>query len=69
MSLNVTCVLERMTIDQISFYEVIGRDLVIYWRGMKAGSTQTIHIDVVAAIPGFYSVSILYPLHVIVINV
>ena len=39
----------------IDAYEVIGRDVVLYWRGMKAGATNEIPLSVLAAVPGSYT--------------
>lgn len=41
----------------IAFYEIIGREIVLYWRGMQASSKTSFNIDVTAAVPGQYTVS------------
>jgi hypothetical protein len=43
---------KKHTIDA---YEVIGRDVVLYWRGMEAGRKVRVSLSLVAAIPGTYS--------------
>lgn len=37
---------------RISSYEVLGRQVILYWRALKANSTTVIPIDVIATIPG-----------------
>jgi uncharacterized protein YfaS (alpha-2-macroglobulin family) len=39
----------------IDAYEVIGRDVVLYWRGMKPGQVVQVPLSLVAAIPGRYT--------------
>lgn len=39
----------------IAFYEIRGREIVLYWRGMAASDTIDLHVDVVAKIPGTYT--------------
>jgi len=39
----------------ISFYEVTGRKLVLYWRAMKANQTINIPVSLIAEIPGKYT--------------
>ncbi|MHC4885409.1 MAG: hypothetical protein ACYTGH_10020 [Planctomycetota bacterium] len=41
--------------DRISAYEVIGREVVLYWRALKAGERRTVPISLTAAIPGSYT--------------
>lgn len=43
---------KRGTIDS---YEVRGREVVLYWRGMDAGATTSVQISLVAAVPGRYT--------------
>ncbi|MFP4055357.1 MAG: MG2 domain-containing protein [Candidatus Brocadiia bacterium] len=40
---------------RIAAYEVIGRDVVLYWRQMRAGQTIELPISLVAAVPGTYT--------------
>jgi uncharacterized membrane protein YgcG len=39
---------------EISFFEIRGRELVLYWRDMKPGAKIDLAIDLVADIPGEY---------------
>jgi alpha-2-macroglobulin-like protein len=39
----------------VDAYEVIGRDVVLYWRGMKPGQKAEVPLSLVAAIPGAYT--------------
>jgi len=39
----------------IAAYEVIGRDVVLYWRDLAAGQTVKLPISLVAAVPGVYT--------------
>jgi len=39
----------------VAAYEVIGRDVVLYWRQMKAGEKIAVPISCVAAVPGTYT--------------
>jgi hypothetical protein len=39
----------------IASYEVIGRDVVLYWRELSAGKTQEVSLSLVAALPGSYT--------------
>ncbi len=41
--------------DRISSYEVIGRELIFYWRALKAGEKRVVPISLTAAIPGTYT--------------
>jgi alpha-2-macroglobulin-like protein len=45
---------ELIKSETIEFYEIIGRDVIIYWRAMEAHSTIKFKIDVIARIPGKY---------------
>jgi len=40
---------------RISAYEVIGREVILYWRALKAGEKRVIPISLNAAIPGTYT--------------
>ena len=40
---------------RISAYEVIGREVILYWRALKAGEKRIIPISLIAAIPGTYT--------------
>jgi len=46
---------ELVKSGQIAAYEVIGRDVVLYWRELQAGQKVDIPISLVAAIPGTYT--------------
>lgn len=46
---------ELVKSEQIAAYEVLGRDVVLYWREMKAGEKVQLPISLVAAIPGQYT--------------
>jgi hypothetical protein len=39
----------------IDAYEVIGRDVVLYWRGLGAGQKVEVPLSLVAAVPGRYT--------------
>jgi uncharacterized protein YfaS (alpha-2-macroglobulin family) len=39
----------------IDAYEVIGREVVLYWRGMEAGKKVQVPLSLVAAVPGRYT--------------
>jgi uncharacterized protein YfaS (alpha-2-macroglobulin family) len=39
----------------IASYEVIGREVVLYWRQMNAGQTVELPLSLIAAIPGTYT--------------
>eukprot|EP01029_Cantina_marsupialis_P013535 TRINITY_DN2999_c0_g2_i1.p1 TRINITY_DN2999_c0_g2~~TRINITY_DN2999_c0_g2_i1.p1 ORF type:complete len:592 (+),score=219.12 TRINITY_DN2999_c0_g2_i1:128-1903(+) len=45
---------ELMKSNQIAFYEIRGREVILYWREMKMGESITIRFDVTARIPGKY---------------
>jgi len=36
----------------VDFYEVAGREVVFYWRGMAPHESKRLHLDVVARVPG-----------------
>ncbi len=40
---------------RIAFYEVLGRDVVLYWRELAAKQTVSLPISLVAAVPGTYT--------------
>ena len=44
--------MKKGTIDA---YEVLGREVVLYWRGMEPNSRRTIPLSLVAAVPGTYT--------------
>ncbi|HYE17135.1 MAG TPA: MG2 domain-containing protein [Tepidisphaeraceae bacterium] len=46
---------ELVKAGQIDAYEVIGRDVVLYWRAMKPNDNRSIPLSLVAAIPGTYT--------------
>lgn len=46
---------ELVKSEKIAAYEVIGREVVLYWRGMGAGQSVEIALALVAAIPGQYT--------------
>ena len=39
----------------IDAYEVMGRDVVLYWRGMEAGAKNTVPLSLIAGVPGRYT--------------
>jgi len=46
---------ELVKTQKIDFYEIRGREVILYWRGMNPSGTVTLTIDVKAAIPGTYT--------------
>jgi uncharacterized protein YfaS (alpha-2-macroglobulin family) len=46
---------ELVKAGRIDAYEVLGRDVVLYWRGLKAEERVELPISLVAAIPGSYT--------------
>ncbi len=46
---------ELVGADRISSYEVIGREVILYWRALKANETRRIPISLTAEVPGFYT--------------
>jgi hypothetical protein len=46
---------ELVKSGKIAAYEVLGRDLVLYWRSLAANEKVDLPISVVAAIPGTYT--------------
>jgi len=46
---------ELVKAGRIAAYEVSGREVVLYWRGMDAGQSFQLPIQVIAAVPGEYT--------------
>jgi hypothetical protein len=46
---------ELVKSGKIAAYEVLGRDLVLYWRSLAGGQSVELPIGVLAAIPGSYT--------------
>lgn len=46
---------ELVKSGKIAAYEVIGRELVLYWRSMEGKQAVTIPVSLIAAIPGTYT--------------
>jgi hypothetical protein len=46
---------ELVKAKRIAAYEVIGREVVLYWRGMEAGDRSEVPISLLAAVPGDYT--------------
>jgi len=46
---------ELVKTETIAAYEVIGRDVVLYWRELKANQKVELPLSVVAAVPGTYT--------------
>ena len=46
---------ELVKAERIAAYEVIGRDLVLYWRGLEAEKRIDLPVQLVAAVPGSYT--------------
>jgi hypothetical protein len=46
---------ELVKSGKIASYEVLGRELVLYWRSMKAGQKIGLPVSVIAEIPGIYT--------------
>ncbi len=46
---------ELVDAERIAAYEVIGRDVVLYWRSLPAQQTVELPLDLVAAVPGRYT--------------
>jgi alpha-2-macroglobulin-like protein len=42
----------ELSSGDISFFEIRGRELVLYWRDLKPGAKIEINLDLIAAIPG-----------------
>ena len=54
---------ELVSAKKIAAYEVLGRDVVLYWRAMEAGQKVELNLSCIAAIPGTYTgpASRIYP--------
>jgi hypothetical protein len=39
----------------VDSYEVIGRDVVLYWRGMEPRKKLEVPLSLIAAVPGTYT--------------
>jgi hypothetical protein len=39
---------------QIASYEIVGRELILYWRGLEAEKSVSLSIPMTAEIPGRY---------------
>jgi hypothetical protein len=46
---------ELVNSGKIAAYEVLGRDLVLYWRSLEANERVELAVSAVAAIPGTYT--------------
>ena len=46
---------EMKTAGEIDSYEMMGRELVLYWRALKGGATVNLAIPLIAEIPGEYT--------------
>jgi hypothetical protein len=46
---------ELVKSGRIDAYEVIGREVVLYWRYLKAGDKFDLPLSLVAAVPGSYT--------------
>jgi hypothetical protein len=46
---------ELVKAKRIAAYEVIGREVVLYWRGMEGGAKVEVPLSLLAAIPGDYT--------------
>lgn len=46
---------ELVSAGRIATYEVIGRDVILYWREIKAGETIKLPVSLVAAVPGHFT--------------
>jgi len=46
---------EMVKAKVVDFYEVIGRDVVLYWRCLKPGAVREIPLSLTAAVPGVYT--------------
>jgi len=43
------------TAGDIDAYEILGRELVFYWRNLKSGQKRELSIPLTAKIPGSYT--------------
>ncbi len=46
---------ELVGAERISAYEVIGSEVILYWRALRAGEKRIVPISLIAAIPGTYT--------------
>jgi len=46
---------ELVKAKRIAAYEVIGREVILYWRGMEPGAKAEIPVGLLAAVPGDYT--------------
>ena len=46
---------ELVDAKRIAAYEVIGRDVVLYWRSLQAQQIVELPLDLIAAVPGTYT--------------
>lgn len=46
---------ELVTSGQIDAYEVMGREVVLYWRGLRPGEKRELSLSLLAAVPGSYT--------------
>jgi alpha-2-macroglobulin-like protein len=46
---------ELVKSKRIDAYEVIGREVVLYWRTLDAGQTADVSLSLVATVPGTYT--------------
>ena len=46
---------ELVSSNRISAYEVVGREVILYWRALKADEKRIVPISLTAAIPGTYT--------------
>ncbi len=46
---------ELVGAGRISAYEVIGREVILYWRALRAGEKRIVPISLIAAIRGTYT--------------
>jgi len=46
---------ELVKAKRIAAYEVIGREVVLYWRGMEPGAKTEVPVSLLAAVPGDYT--------------
>jgi hypothetical protein len=46
---------ELVKSEKIAAYEVLGRDLVLYWRSLAASESAELPVSMVAAVPGTYT--------------
>jgi hypothetical protein len=46
---------ELVKAGRIDSYEVLGREVVLYWRALKAGENRIVPLSLTAAIPGSYT--------------